>query len=249
MPRKEVISINESKDNPCFFFTYNSVGSTNDLARKKVGKYKQFAILARKQNKGRGRYDRTFLSLKDRGIYLTIGVETEKDLQIVSQYSVYVALAAKRVLEKNGSERIQFKWPNDLQIKGKKCAGILCESVICGASRFAIVGIGINLFYKQEEFGELQTIATSIFSSEHPNKKEQVSKIAQEITREFFRICEEPQNDIYEEYCEACDIVGKRIEHLGQIGEVLSIEQDMSITVSFGGVVKKINYGEIILQD
>lgn len=248
MVKKEKILINESKGDPCFVFIYNSLASTNETVRKKIHKYKQFAILARQQTKGRGRYNRTFLSLKDKGIYLTIGVEANKDLNIVSQYSVYIALAAKRVLEANGSKQIQIKWPNDLLINDKKCAGILSESVMCGDNRFAIVGIGINLFYSKGDFGELSEIATSVFSAEEIKTRETISTISKQIIKEFFKVCKEHTSDLYKEYCEACNIVGRTIEHSGETGEVISIEPDMSIRVNFSGEIRHINYGEIILQ-
>lgn len=42
--------------------------------------------------------------------------------------------------------RVRLKWPNDLQLDGRKLAGILIEAVPAGPGRvWAVVGIGLNL--------------------------------------------------------------------------------------------------------
>jgi BirA family biotin operon repressor/biotin-[acetyl-CoA-carboxylase] ligase len=38
-----------------------------------------------------------------------------------------------------------LKWPNDLLLDGRKCAGILCEAKSSGATSRVVVGIGINV--------------------------------------------------------------------------------------------------------
>jgi BirA family biotin operon repressor/biotin-[acetyl-CoA-carboxylase] ligase len=40
---------------------------------------------------------------------------------------------------------VDLKWPNDVLISGRKCAGILLETMTEGDSHAAIVGVGINI--------------------------------------------------------------------------------------------------------
>ena len=40
---------------------------------------------------------------------------------------------------------IEFKWPNDLLVGGKKLAGTLCETVVVNEQVAVIDGIGINV--------------------------------------------------------------------------------------------------------
>jgi len=40
---------------------------------------------------------------------------------------------------------LRLKWPNDIWWHERKLAGILIETAICGATRYAVVGVGINI--------------------------------------------------------------------------------------------------------
>ena len=40
---------------------------------------------------------------------------------------------------------VQLKWPNDLWFDGRKLGGILIETVAVGETRYAVIGIGINI--------------------------------------------------------------------------------------------------------
>ena len=56
---------------------------------------------------------------------------------------------------------VQLKWPNDLLVRKKKMAGILCEALVQGDSLGVLVGIGLNC--NQETFPrELESRATSL---------------------------------------------------------------------------------------
>jgi len=56
-------------------------------------------------------------------------------------YSLMAALAICRTLEPVVPD-VRIKWPNDILLGGKKCAGLLCRS----RERFVLVGIGLNCF-------------------------------------------------------------------------------------------------------
>jgi BirA family biotin operon repressor/biotin-[acetyl-CoA-carboxylase] ligase len=40
---------------------------------------------------------------------------------------------------------LQLKWPNDVWFEGRKLAGILIETVNIGSTRYAVIGVGINI--------------------------------------------------------------------------------------------------------
>jgi len=55
------------------------------------------------------------------------------------------ALAVKDAISPLVDARVGIKWPNDVELEGGKCAGILVEGVQSGGRDFYIVGIGINV--------------------------------------------------------------------------------------------------------
>ena len=58
-----------------------------------------------------------------------------------------------------------IKWPNDVQIEGKKIAGILVESRVTSDRRATwVLGIGLNVNLDPSTDPQLQDVATSIAS-------------------------------------------------------------------------------------
>ena len=58
--------------------------------------------------------------------------------------------------------RTDVKWPNDVQVAGKKLAGILIETSIARDETFVLVGTGINVNFDPRPHEEIRDIATSL---------------------------------------------------------------------------------------
>ena len=145
---------------PCF--CYDSLPSTNDEAKRiaKEGREDRFAVAASEQTAGRGRYGREFLSLRGRGLYLSYAMKAEG--RDIVAFGALSALAVAALLEEYFGIRAELKWPNDVLANGRKICGILPESVVGrDGERYAVVGMGVNVFYSEEELGALADIATS----------------------------------------------------------------------------------------
>ncbi|HAH11060.1 MAG TPA: biotin--[acetyl-CoA-carboxylase] ligase [Alphaproteobacteria bacterium] len=134
--------------------TFDEIDSTNEEAKRlaHAGELGPVWILAKRQTAGRGRRGRSWASLE--GNLLTTllirpGVSAAEAgrLSFVAALSVYDLAAA---LCPDAS--VGLKWPNDIRIAGKKCAGILLEGE--GGERDAMgwlaVGIGVNLKHAPE---------------------------------------------------------------------------------------------------
>ena len=63
----------------------------------------------------------------------------------------------------NAPTYIQIKWPNDLLIGDRKCAGILCQAASEGGPPGLFLGIGINVGFDHSHFGtDLRHPATTL---------------------------------------------------------------------------------------
>ena len=123
------------------------VDSTNlEAFRHKV----TCAVVADCQTAGKGRMGRAFVSDNNQGLWLSI---LETDI-LSSELTAWAGVVICKILRKHGLEA-QIKWPNDIQVNGKKICGILCEM----KNQAVVIGIGINLY--QEDFKDLSSIATS----------------------------------------------------------------------------------------
>ncbi len=136
-------------------YVYESVESTNDTAKEiAVSGCKEGAVvIADSQSKGRGRQGRRWESPSGAGIYLSIILKPEK---LVSQLTLVAGVSVVEAIMKIEDcrlkiadslnpklPRISIKWPNDININGKKAGGILTEGIKGGKE--VIVGIGINV--------------------------------------------------------------------------------------------------------
>src|SRR5205807_5351226 len=88
----------------------------------------------------------------------------QADTQRLPQLTLAVAVATAEALAEYSALPIRLKWPNDVEISGKKVAGILCEAVLNPAvSPLVIIGIGINVNTTLEQFPpELHQHVTSL---------------------------------------------------------------------------------------
>jgi BirA family biotin operon repressor/biotin-[acetyl-CoA-carboxylase] ligase len=139
------------------------VDSTMDVARELVsnGAADGTVVVAEEQRQGRGRLQRRWLSPRGANLYLTILLyptrERMQRLSIVTPLAVAEGILAATSLE------CAIKWPNDVQVKGRKLAGILLESDWSGERpSLALVGAGINVNYDPAADPEIAAIATSV---------------------------------------------------------------------------------------
>jgi BirA family biotin operon repressor/biotin-[acetyl-CoA-carboxylase] ligase len=105
-------------------------------------------LVSEYQSAGRGRLDRTFTAAAGSALTFSLYIEPEAPkeewsfLTLLAGVSVHEALNA---LDPNA--RVGVKWPNDLLIHDKKCAGMIAQATKKGV----VLGIGINVGMSQEE--------------------------------------------------------------------------------------------------
>jgi BirA family biotin operon repressor/biotin-[acetyl-CoA-carboxylase] ligase len=99
-------------------------------------------IIAGEQEQGRGRSDRSWVSPPG-GLYLS-WVASSIGADAIARLPMIAAAAVSEAILGLGIENVQIKWPNDLLIDGRKCAGCLIHARH-GETTWVVVGIGINL--------------------------------------------------------------------------------------------------------
>ncbi|MDQ7772946.1 MAG: biotin--[acetyl-CoA-carboxylase] ligase [Elusimicrobiales bacterium] len=119
-------------------------------------------VTARRQDAGRGRFGRTWLS-EGKGLYFTIVLKPAAPRpEVFPCYTHLLAVSVCAALERLGLSP-SIKWPNDVLCGGGKIAGILAEAVVEGGRPVgAAVGAGINLSQDPADFAGLDRPAVSI---------------------------------------------------------------------------------------
>jgi BirA family biotin operon repressor/biotin-[acetyl-CoA-carboxylase] ligase len=139
-----------------------SVTSTNDEAKRLAGEGATHGtvITADTQTAGRGRRGRVWASPAG-NLYLSIVLRPVFPPSEAPPLAPAIGLAIARAIEEVAPVTARVKWPNDVQVGGKKVAGVLAESVVSGSTLEAvIVGIGVNV--GTELPPELAEIATTL---------------------------------------------------------------------------------------
>ncbi len=124
---------------------FGRIPSTMDVAREQPDSDLPLTVVASEQTAGRGRFDRSWVSPPDGGLYLTVRIPWTRPIQQAPLVSIGAALALARVAAGIGCRDIVLKWPNDLLIGGCKAAGILAEMTSGTARPSLLVGVGINV--------------------------------------------------------------------------------------------------------
>jgi BirA family transcriptional regulator, biotin operon repressor / biotin---[acetyl-CoA-carboxylase] ligase len=130
-----------------------TVGSTNAEARLRAqqGQTEPLWITATAQSQGRGRRGRSWISPPG-NLYASLLLRDPSPFEQAPQLAFVTALALRDAvaLEADAlAPQLNFKWPNDLLLNGRKCAGILIEGEAApdpqGRERFIVViGVGVN---------------------------------------------------------------------------------------------------------
>lgn len=127
------------------FICFDSVPSTNDYVKSNIDRLNHGAVIfTTNQTNGRGSKKHSWNSVANESIALSVLVKNipVKFLKVIP---IMVAVSVIDMLNSIGIKNAKIKWFNDIIIKDKKVAGLLCESVIQGEYADVVLGIGINV--------------------------------------------------------------------------------------------------------
>lgn len=142
---------------------FDSLPSTNTEAARQTarGAPEGLCVVAREQTAGRGRRERSWVSPKDAGLYLSVVLRPALAARDWPLVTFAAALAVRDALAEVCRLEADIKWPNDLLAGGRKLCGILAEAVEGSRARAVVLGVGVNL--TERSFPEeLRETATSV---------------------------------------------------------------------------------------
>ncbi len=141
-------------------------GSTNDaILRVATPSSKEGLVLfAEHQTAGRGQRGNRWESVAAKGLWFSILLRPKISVNDSAQLTIWAIEAISDVIRTELSLQPAIKLPNDIQVHGRKVAGVLVEMrAQKKAPHLAIVGIGINVNQSLQDFPrELQSRAISL---------------------------------------------------------------------------------------
>ena len=143
---------------------FDTIDSTNTKAQElaEKGYPSGTLVVADKQESGKGRRGRSWVSPSGTGIFMTLMIKPDINPNNASMLTLVAALAVAKAITSVTGEEAMIKWPNDIVVNGKKVCGILTEmNAQFDYINHIVVGIGINVH--NESFPEeISQMASSL---------------------------------------------------------------------------------------
>jgi BirA family biotin operon repressor/biotin-[acetyl-CoA-carboxylase] ligase len=145
-----------------------SVGSTNDLAKElaRAGAVEGTLVLADEQTAGKGRLGRVWTTPKGGALAMSLILRPDLPPHLAPRLTLVAAVAVAHALHEVTGVAVGIKWPNDLQVEGRKLCGILTEmEAEMERVAFVVLGIGLNVNLPLDAMDEeVRRSATSLLA-------------------------------------------------------------------------------------
>ena len=146
-------------------------GSTNDAIVEfaTANSNEGLVLFAEHQTAGRGQRGNKWESAAGKGLWFSILLRPKIKINDSGQLTTWAIEAIADLIRTEFSLKPAIKLPNDVQLQGRKVAGVLVEMRAQQKKpHLAIVGIGINVNHSLEDFPpELQERAISLVMALH----------------------------------------------------------------------------------
>ncbi len=126
----------------------DEVDSTNDEAARQLAADRPtpFAVLARRQTRGRGRLGRVWHSESSANLYASFAFRPRVEPERMQTFTLWMGLNLCELLANFAHVAPGLKWPNDILFNGRKAGGMLTEARIDSDQiRDLVFGLGLNV--------------------------------------------------------------------------------------------------------
>lgn len=234
---------------------FETIDSTNNYAIQNIkGLPHHTVITADVQLKGRGRFERRWVSDSAKNLYVSIIIRPDipyTQLPLVNFAQLFSVVVAETFLSFGASPVI--KWPNDVLINEKKCAGILGELSFDGSDFSGIVvGIGVNIADDPSERMEIKQPATTLAleTGVFVKKDDFLTKMLHIYADRYEAFCKKGFASIREEYEKYFASIGKDVSLVSGnetvAGKVLGLSGAGELILQTASGEKNIAIGEIV---
>lgn len=145
-----------------------STGSTNELAKQlaRAGAPEGLLVIAEEQTAGKGRLGRSWTTPRGAALAMTLVLRPELPPFRAPRVTLVAAVAVAEGVRQVTGLDVGIKWPNDLQLDGRKFCGILTEmEAELDRVSFVVCGMGVNVNLRREDLPpDVQATATTLRS-------------------------------------------------------------------------------------
>ncbi len=208
------------------------IDSTNRYAKDNIDSIDDGTIVyTDKQTACRGRLNRKWSYIGNDNIYASLVLKpSDIMMEVYSNLTQLLCLVLCQTFEEYGVNP-KIKWPNDIQINGKKISGILAEAVM-GECRLKgiVLGFGINLNTDKETLSKIDQPATSlnIETGKTIDKTEFLNKLVNKFCLLYNRFIEDGFLLIREDYKKRAGFLNREVTVKVFGNELCGIAKDIT---------------------
>lgn len=215
-------------------------------------------VVADRQTRGRGRQGRPWFSPPGTGLYFSLILRPPVDPSTSHYLVLLIGVASARAIQEIARAPVELKWPNDLQIRGRKIGGILLElNADLQGLRHLVAGIGINVTTRSEDFprdfpGAAGSLLTE--TGAFVDRAELLRRLLLHLETRYFRSLERGPAEVLEEWTQLSTTLGKmiRVSCGGETveGTAVGIDADGGLLVRrASGLTEKVLAGDVTVLD
>lgn len=234
---------------------FESAYSTNRTAKAlaEQGAEEGLLIVTLSQTAGRGRLGRSFLS-PEGGLYFSLLLRPTFSPEASRLLTVAAAVATTQTIEKISGRKCDIKWVNDIYIDGKKVCGILTEGAFDAENstlKYAVLGIGINIYTKDGLPQEIADIADTVFEQDIASRVK--AELISGIVNNFMSLYASLEDRAFlEDYRSRSMLTGLTVDYTlhgtAHTGVVLGIDNDARLIVEENGRKEYISAGDVSVR-
>ncbi len=228
------------------FVYHDSVDSTNDLAMNwlKEGASQGAVVIADEQRRGRGRLGRAWHTPK--GVALALSVVLKPPTAFVGRVSVLGALCVAETCEQLGILGVGIKWPNDVQINGRKVCGILPEAVWQdGILQGVVLGMGLNVRVVFDDTLAQTAISLEDVTATPVNRAEVTAML---INRLMFWAERIGNDALFEAWKTRLNTLGQRVRVNDLEGVAIGVDGDGALLLETANGQERVIAGDIYME-
>lgn len=238
---------------------HETIDSTQRRARElaRAGAPEGTVVLADRQSAGRGRLGRTWFSPAGAGVMCTIVLRPPCDPATVAPLPLVAGLAVADAVRGATGLAPGLKWPNDVQLGGRKVAGILAElEGELDRVDAVLLGIGVNVNLRADALPpELASGATSlrIACGRPVDRVDVAARLLAAIEARYGRFLAEGFRTMRSEWEAASVLTGREVEVIGPspgfAGRVRGVDDDGALLLDApDGAPRRVIAGEVTLR-
>ncbi len=236
-------------------YHYETTDSTNNRAYElaEQGEPEGTVVVAESQTHGKGRIGRKWVSPKGGGIYMSLILRPDVEIDEVPSVTLVAAVAITRAIKNIIGINARIKWPNDIFYSEKKVCGILTEiKAQPGRVDFLILGVGINV---NTTVGKLPAGSTSLkHETGYPINRAQLMRcILEELEKYYKKFRKEGFASLRPECKKLSSVLGENVKikehHKVVKGKAVDIDSKGALIVKDNkGQRRRIFSGDVLLK-